>query len=526
MSSSTPPPSAAPTRLYGLVEATAARHPEAIALETPGEDPLTYRELTDQAERLARCIAADHGPVPPRIGLIGTKCARTYVAYLAVLRLGATIVPISNAAPADRIRAIAGAADLTLVLTDDIGGPAAALAPDADGPSQTLPRLVEIPALGTPADAAPFRAPAAQPTAYVLFTSGSTGRPKGVPVSHANALSFVNHNLARYGVGPGDRMTQNFDFAFDVSVFDLFVAWGSGATLVAPSTRDLMHPVRWVNERSLTHWTSVPSAVSTALGLGELAPGAMPSVRMSLFLGEQLTVEQAGAWHAAAPNGVVENVYGPTELTVYVSAYRLPARTEDWPATSNGTVPIGHVYPHLESVVVADGRQADEGELCVRGPQRFDGYLAAEDNAGRFLADDDSVGFVPVTGRPPVPSDWYRTGDLVRRADDGTLTHLGRLDSQVKIRGHRVELAEIEGALRRHEKVTDAVVLALPGPVGSLDLIGFHTGGETDSRTLRTHLAAVLPAYMIPRRYVRLDAFPLTGNGKIDRLALRAADGR
>ncbi|MEV7596936.1 amino acid adenylation domain-containing protein [Kitasatospora sp. NPDC089797] len=522
-SSSTAPPSAAPTRLSGLVEATAARHPGAVALETPGENPLTYRELTAEAERLARAIAADHGPVPPRIGLIGTKCARTYVAYLAVLKLGATIVPISNAAPADRIRAIAAAADLTLVLTDDPGGPAAALAPDA---AEARPRLLEIPALGTLADGAPLRAPAARSTAYILFTSGSTGRPKGVPVSHANALSFVNHNLARYGVGPGDRMSQNFDFAFDVSVFDLFVAWGSGAALVAPSSRDLMHPVRWVEERSLTHWASVPSAVSTALGLGELAPGAMPSLRTSLFLGEQLTVEQARAWHAATPNGVVENVYGPTELTVYVSAYRLPDRAEDWPATANGTVPIGHVYPHLESVVVTDGRDADEGELCVRGPQRFDGYLAAEDNTGRFLAADDSVGFAPVTGRPPVPSDWYRTGDLVRRAPDGTLTHLGRLDSQVKIRGHRVELAEIEGALRRHEELADAVVLAFPGPVGSLDLIAFYTGGETDSRTLRSHLAAALPPYMIPRRFVHLDAFPLTGNGKIDRLALRAADGR
>ncbi|WP_239105367.1 amino acid adenylation domain-containing protein [Streptomyces sp. 604F] len=511
---SSPP---APRRLIELVESAAARHPEAVALETPGEAPLTYRELMAAVDRLAHHIVAQHGPVPSRIGLIGTKCARTYAAYLAVLKLGATVVPVSHAAPAGRLRAIAEAADLSLVLTDNTAGPAAALAEGSRCRTVGIPDLDHAP--GGDGFSRPADAPAPQRTAYILFTSGSTGRPKGVPVSHANALSFVTHNIARYRAGPGDRMSQNFDFAFDVSVFDLFVAWGSGATLVASSAQDLMHPVRWVNSTALTHWTSVPSAVTTALGLGELTPGCMPSLRMSLFLGEQLTVEQAEAWHAATPGGELENVYGPTELTVYVSAYRLPERTEEWPATANRTIPIGHVYPHLESVVVTEGREADEGELCVRGPQRFDGYLDPKDNAGRFLTSGDA-GFVPLTAGVPGPADWYRTGDLVRRDPEGMLTHLGRLDSQVKIRGHRVEPAEIEGALRRHEELTDAVVLAVEGRVGSLDLVAYYTGGDVTSRDLRGHLSALLPSYMIPRRFTRLDAFPLNGNGKIDRRAL------
>ncbi|MEV5601808.1 amino acid adenylation domain-containing protein [Streptomyces sp. NPDC052299] len=514
-----PTPSGPPARLHELVEATAVRHPDAVALETPGEPPLTYAELTRAADVLAAGLAAGPAPVPARIGLLGAKSARTYVAYLAVLKLGATVVPISSSAPAERIRAITGAAGLSLVLTDDVHGPAAAL---RDVPGVLTERIPEV---GAPVDGAAIPAVRAErvraeQVAYILFTSGSTGRPKGVPVTHANALSFVTHNIARYGTGPGDRMTQNFDFAFDVSVFDLFVAWGSGATLVAPAPQDLMHPVRWANAASLTHWTSVPSAVTTALGVGELVPGCMPSVRLSLFLGEQLTVEQAAAWHAATPGGAVENVYGPTELTVYVSAYRLPERVEDWPATANRTVPIGHVYPHLESVVVADGHDTDEGELCVRGPQRFGGYLAPEDNTGRFLASAEGGAFLPVTGRAPIPSDWYRTGDLVRRGPDGTLTHLGRLDSQVKIRGHRVELAEIEGGLRLLPGVADAVVLAVPGQIGSLDLVAFYTGEETPSRTLRGHLAALLPSYMIPRRFEYRAALPLNGNGKTDRRAL------
>ncbi|GGZ20970.1 hypothetical protein GCM10010300_76000 [Streptomyces olivaceoviridis] len=344
-----------------------------------------------------------------------------------------------------------------------------------------------------------------------------------MPVSHANALSFVTHSLQRYGVGPGNRMTQNFDLAFDVSVFDLFVAWGSGATLVAPGPQDLLHPVRWVNERAVTHWASVPSAISTALGQRELPPDSMPTLRLSLFLGEQLTVEQAQAWRRAAPDGALENAYGPTELTVFVSGYRLPDRMEDWPTTANRTIPLGRVYDHLEAVVLTDGRDADEGELCVRGPQRFAGYLDPRDNTGRFLTFRQGR-FSPAEGPVPGPDDWYRTGDLVCRDQDGTLTHLGRLDSQVKIRGHRVELAEIEGALRLQPDVAEAVVLARPGRAGSLELVAYYTslpGHRTDPRALRTHLARTLPTYMIPRRFTLLGSLPLTGNGKVDRLALR-----
>jgi amino acid adenylation domain-containing protein len=505
-------------RLDQLVWSTARRHPEVVALETPGEEPLTYRALVEEAERLSRFLAGSvtwpAGAAPARIGLVGAKSARTYVAYLAVLRLGGTVVPISRSAPAARVRAIARAARLSLVLTDTVAGAVAELTAAEDPP------VLEVPPPGGVPDGPPAQPPPAAARAYILFTSGSTGRPKGVPVTHAAALAFVEHNIARYGTGPGDRLTQLFDLAFDVSVYDMFVAWGSGATLVAPSPMDLVHPVRWVNERSISHWASVPSVVSAAVGLRELHPGCMPSVRLSLFLGEQLTLEQARAWQRATPGGRVENAYGPTELTVFVSAYRLAEEIESWPETSNRTVPIGRVYDHLDAVVVADARPAAEGELCVRGPQRFDGYLDERDDAGRFLTEVDDR-FEVLSGRSPSAADWYRTGDLVRRAPDGVLTHLGRLDSQVKIRGYRVELAEIEGALRRHPNVTDAVVLAVPARVGSLELVAFYLGEPTEPRDLRTALSRGLPGYMVPTRFVHRSTFPLTGNGKVDRHRLR-----
>lgn len=506
-------------RLEDLVESAARRHPDAIALETAHDEPLTYRSLLAEAGRLARYLEETMTEIPARIGLIGSKTARSYVAYLAVLKLGCTIVPINHQAPAERLLAIIRSAAVPLVLTDQPPTTTAALtALTADGSVS----VVRIPRLGDPGRPGPGQTGPArcEVTAYIMLTSGSTGRPKGVPISHENALSFVEHNITRYGVTVGDRLSQTFDFSFDVSVYDLFVAWGAGATVVAPSPLDLLNPVRWVSQRAISHWASVPSVISAAVFSGELLPGSMPSLQLSLFIGEQLTLEQAQAWKTAASAGTIENFYGPTELTVAVSAYRLPPDIREWPETANRTVPIGRVYDHLEAIVVADGRLSDEGELCVRGVQRFVGYLDDRDNAGRFFA-RTAARVVPLTDqRQPGPEDWYRTGDLVRRGPDGILTHLGRLDSQVKIRGFRVELPEIEGALRTHPNVQDAAVFAVPGKASGEELAAFFTGAKTDPRELRTHLRGTLPGYMIPRRIHRMGSFPLTGNGKIDRLAL------
>src|SRR6185437_10387539 len=217
----------------------------------------------------------------------------------------------------------------------------------------------------------------------------------------------------------------------------------------------------------------------------------------SLFAGEQLTLEQARCWQAAAPNSVLENIYGPTELTITCVGYRLPADPASWPVTSNGTVPIGQVYPHLEGMVT------DDGELCIRGSQRFDGYLNPADNEGRFLAD------------------WYRTGDRVRW-EDGELVHLGRLDDQVKIRGYRIELAEVASVLRDCPAVEDAVVLAVPGPGGDLELHAVYTGSAVADQELISTVQCKLPEYMTPQSFRFVPDLPLNSSGKVDRRVLAA----
>ncbi|RBJ01602.1 D-alanine--poly(phosphoribitol) ligase, partial [Micromonospora provocatoris] len=357
-------------------------------------------------------------------------------------------------------------------------------------------------------DGAPDVPPPAAPVtaddvAYLLFTSGSTGRPKGVPIRHRNVDAFLAYCRDRYPVGPGDRLSQTFDLTFDPSVFDMFVAWGGGATLVVPQPDEVLTPVRFVNERRITHWFSVPSVVSLARRMRMLSPGAMPGLRHSLFAGEALTLEQARAWAAAAPGSVVENLYGPTELTVTCTGHRLPADPAAWPVTSNGTVPIGDAHPGLDAILRAeDGTVGgDDGELCVHGPQRFDGYLDPADDEGRFVTD---------AGRR-----YYRTGDRVRR-EHGTLVHHGRLDDQVKVRGYRIELGEIEMVLRGHPGVQDAVVLAF-GAGDDVSLRAVYTGADGITGELTRRCAERLPGYMVPARIHHVAALPTNANGKTDR---------
>ncbi|MFI6792201.1 amino acid adenylation domain-containing protein [Nonomuraea sp. NPDC050383] len=498
--------------LHQWFAGSVARFGDRVALEAGGARH-TYAELDDLAARLAaRILASCPGGRPSRVGLYAARDTLAYAGYLAVQRIGATAVPLNPAMPAARNLAVARAARLDVVLADAARGP---LPPF---PSRTLAVTLDDPG-GDRAE--PLAPPdGVDGLAYVLFTSGSTGAPKGVPLRHRSVGAYLSHVVPRYGLGPGDRTSQTFDLTFDLSVFDMFATWGGGATLVVPTRYDLLKPVSFVARERLTHWFSVPSVVSLALRLRRLAPGSMPSLRWSLFCGEPLTLRQADAWREAAPHSVLENLYGPTELTISCAEYRLPADRARWPETPNGTVPIGLPYRGVEHVVLdADGRPAAEGELCLRGPQRFPGYTDPEVNEGRFVA-FDGVRTVPAPAAATMAGElWYRTGDRVAWRD-GLLVHLGRLDQQVKISGHRVELGEVEAALRARPGVHEAVVLALPGADGELELEAACTGTALDPVALVKGVAEVLPGYMVPRAVTVLGELPLNANGKVDRRAL------
>lgn len=493
---------------------TARRQPDTLAVEVAGER-LTYGRLAALADRLAGLVARVRAG-PRAVGLVASRSVAAYVGYLAVLRAGATVVPVTVDALVDRTVAACTAARVDLVIADAAGASAGA----------ALARTLAVPALaltdarwydGLPDSGAPARAGDPDDVAYTLFTSGSTGRPKGVPIRHRQLADYLTYCIDRYGIAPGSRMSQTFELTFDPSVFDMFVTWGGGGAVVVPQREDLLNPARFVADRRLTHWFSVPSVVSLARRLRALPPGSMPTLRWSLFAGEQLTVEQAHAWARAAPMSTLENLYGPTELTVTCTAYRLPRDPADWPVTSNRTVPIGRPYPHLEATVHDGDRPARDGELWMRGSQRFDGYLDPADNASAFVPAD---GTGEVAGAPGV-ADWYRTGDRVRW-QDGELVHLGRLDDQLKINGFRVEPAEVEAALRAVTGVLDVAVVGVDGGDGRLRLNAVYCGERRPEGTLLAHLRGHLPPHMVPARVRYLSELPKTANGKVDRRLLRS----
>ncbi len=509
--------SSGPRTLYAWFAESAERFGEHTALEV-GTDKLTYRELRELAEEFAAAlIAANDGVLPRRVGLLASRSVTAYAGYLAVLRTGATVVPLNPEFPTARNAAMAAAADLDLVVTDT---------PQDGGGELDVPLLVMAPAdtAGRPGAALPPCPATPDDVAYIIFTSGSTGTPKGVPVLHSNAAAYLTHVVPRYEAGPGSRLSQSFDLTFDGSVYDLFVAWGSGGTLVVPMRSQLMSPVKFINAQRLTHWFSVPSLVSFASRLGTLAPGCMPTLRWSVFGGEPLPNTLALEWQAAAPNSALEILYGPTEVTVSCTEYLMPRDAQHRPGTSNGTVPIGTCYPSLEHLLLdEEGRPSSEGELCVRGPQRFPGYLDPANNAGRFLSLGADGSVHVLDGETPLTeAHWYRTGDRVG-VQDGQLVHLGRVDHQVKIRGYRIELGEIEAMLREQPGVRDAIVLAVEGRDGQMDLEAAVSGPSCDTERMYPALSARLPAYMVPRRITVVDELPLNAHGKTDRRALAAA---
>ncbi|GIG86284.1 AMP-binding protein [Plantactinospora endophytica] len=526
---------------------TASAVPELPALVVHDRS-LSYRQLDVLSHELAnRLRGIGTGHPPRRVGLLAARSVPAYAGYLAILRTGAAVVPLSPDSPIARNLTIARSAAVDALLLDGSGSGDLVRELDVPALRVTDPDVAAI--LSTVAPRPTASAPAAAPAlgavsalgaasargagvvsdgavggpddiAYILFTSGSTGRPKGVPVRHRNVDPFVRYNLARYRPGPGCRFSQTFDLAFDPSVFDMFVCWGSGATLVVPSRDELFEPADFVNRHGITHWYSVPSLISMAQTLAALPPDCMPGLRWSLFAGERLTLRQAAAWADAAPNSVLENVYGPTELTVTVAACRLPRDRDAWPRTSNGTVPIGTIYPHLEAEVRdAEGRPGGEGMLCVRGSQRFDGYLDPTENAGRFVRFTD--GRAGRVSDPVADDDWYDTGDRVRVEGD-LMVHLGRDDDQVKVQGRRVELSEIEATLREQPAVHEAVVLATETADAQVFLAAVHTGDPVSPGVLRRYLRDRLAPHMVPARFVHVDSLPVNANGKIDRATIRS----
>jgi amino acid adenylation domain-containing protein len=492
-----------------------------------GTESVTYEQAHERALVWAGALLRAVRKPPGTVAVLAAKGIDAYVGILAGLYAGATVVPLQPGFPPARTRRMLRSAQVSAVIADAAGwarlpelmapgpdgeppldpgdGPLPVLAPGC--PAGTRPGVERIEPAAAGALVAPRPVRAAD-TAYVLFTSGSTGRPKGVPISHGSAAHYFRLQDERYDFTPDDVFSQTFDLNFDCAMFDLFCAWGAGATALWVPPGAYRELPAFAAENRMTVWFSTPSAIPLVRRLGGLAPGSLTGLRWSFFAGEALTCKDAANWQTAAPGSALENLYGPTELTITIAAHRWEGRSAR--IAVNGVVPIGRVNAgHDHLLLGADGRPAaDEGELCVTGPQTTRGYLDAADDAGRFLEYDART--------------WYRTGDRVRRiGDSGELAYLGRLDSQVQIAGWRVELPEVDHALRGCPGVTEAVTVDVAGAAGT-ELVVFYTGREVPAAAFARQLREVLPMGMTPRHYWHLDEFPLNSNRKTDRGALRA----
>jgi amino acid adenylation domain-containing protein len=414
-----------------------------------------------------------------------------------------------------------GRAGLDAIFVDKLAS--TQLAPVLDGLESPPPIwLPESESAGVLASAKPIDGalPPLPPerVAYLLFTSGTTGIPKGVPILQSNVRAFIDWAVGRYRIQPWDRFSQTFDQTFDLSVFDIFVAWEAGACVYAMSPIDLLAPSRFINKNELTVWFSVPSVPAQMRKRNLLGPGTLPTLRWSLFCGEPLPRASAEQWQAAAPNSIVENLYGPTELTIACTVHRW--NPESSPSLCvNDMVPIGMAYPRLTALLVDDALRVvsggKPGELCLCGAQTSPGYWKdPAKTAERFVK-------IQAAG---VPDDtFYRTGDMARQLPNGEYVCLGRTDHQIKVLGFRVELGEIEGVMQACAGVVQAVALGWPVSEGTATgIVAFVSGDGIDTVEIRNACKASLADYMVPSRIIRIDDMPLNANGKVDRAALKA----
>ncbi|MFP8962478.1 non-ribosomal peptide synthetase [Streptomyces nanhaiensis] len=508
-----------PGPLHEIFAERARQAPDAVAVVCGGEQ-LGYAELDRRANRLAHRLSELGAGPGRRVGLAVERSTDMLVAVLGVLKSGAAYVPLDLTHPAERTGYTLRDSQACALVTH---APGRDRLPDFDGPVVDLD--ADAADLAAQDPTAPAHGATADSPAYVIYTSGSTGRPKGVVVTHRNVVRLVTGAGTRFDLRPDDVWSMFHSYAFDVSVFETWGAFCNGARLVVVPKDTARSPealYELLHEQGVTVLSQTPSAfrsfMTVALGADE---GVRLPLRYVVFAGEYLDTQALAPWieRYGDESPQLVNMYGITEATVHCTYHRVTAASLASGVRGNIGRPLPDVRIH---VLDRHGRPAPVGvggEMYVGGPAVALGYQnLPELTEQRFLPD-------PFGGGPDARM--YRSGDLARYLENGELEFLGRADLQVKIRGYRVEPGEIEAVLREHPAVRDIVVLAREDTPGDQRLVAYVVAGEHEdlAAELRDLARVHLPEHMVPSAVVRLDALPLTVNGKTDRAALPAPDG-
>ena len=510
------------------IDGTAERHPDRDAVRFGGQG-LTYGQLAERSNGLAEILRSRGLRRGDRVGIFMNKSLDSAVAMHGIMKAGGAYVPLDPFAPVSRVAFVIRDCGIRHVITTDEKLEQSELLEQETGSLAVLIGVSEQAGFDTVgwddlAAAATARPPAIdlteQDLAYILYTSGSTGTPKGIMHTHRSGLSFADWASRTYALRGDDRISNHAPLHFDLSTFDFFAAAVAGATTVIvpePIARFPASLSRLMEEERLTVWYSTPFALIQLLDRGSLEKRDLTALRTILFAGEVFPTKHLRRLMDRFPEARFSNLYGPTETNVctYYDVPPLPADMEE-------AIPIGVPCSNVESLIVNPDDEAVEpgeaGELLIRGGVVMRGYWGRPDLNER--------GFYrrPVFGGH-YEDVFYRTGDLVQQQPDGNLRYLGRKDRQIKTRGYRVELDEVEVALLSHLNVEEAAAFPVSDGEGS-NLIEAAVTAKNGARLVADdvlNLAAErLPSYALPVKIHVLESFPRTSTGKIDRRQLQS----
>ena len=509
------------------VDQAAERDPVHEAVRCNG-DSLTYGQLSEQSAQLAGVLHGQGVRRGDRVAIHADKGLRSAIAMYGVMKAGAAYVPLDPSAPAQRLEMIVRDCGIRHLVTEPSKTGAVL---DLVARGVRLEGSIGVESEGRQEFACASwedvsAAPAPSPEvgtmehdlAYVLYTSGSTGVPKGVMHTHRSALAWAEVSAQTFGFRPDDRLSNHAPLHFDLSTLDYFATAVAGATtVVIPEvhTRFPASLTKLIQDERLTVLYAVPLALTHMLLHGALDQRDLTSVRWVLFGGEPFPTKHLRSLMRTLPEARFSNVYGPTEVNG-ITFSPVPELPED----SDAPIPIGRGFANVELLVVDENdvpvKEHEAGELLARTPTMMKGYWRRSD------LDDNAFWTRPAAGG--YDEVFHRTGDLVRRGAGGVLEFLGRKDRQVKVRGYRIELDEIEAALSAHEAVESAAAFLLPGLEGSYTIaaaVTLMSTSNVETPELLTYAGELLPSYALPERLDVLESLPKTSTGKIDRLALK-----